>query len=120
MRLVRPEQFGRPSPLLQAMQVIDTNDMAGFFSVLAGTERSQAASMVLGPDQSTGGPQNAHPRSDQWLYVIDGTGTATVDGDEYELTPGVLVCIEAGETHEITAGADAALETINVYAPPEY
>ena len=102
------------------MQVIDTNDMAGFFSVLAGTERSQAASMVLDAGQSTGGPQNAHPSSDQWLYVIDGTGSATVEDDEYELSPGLLVCIEAGETHEITADENEPLETINVYAPPEY
>ena len=102
------------------MHVIDTNDMASFFSVLAGTDRSQAASMVLDAGQSTGGPTNAHPRSDQWLYVIDGTGTASVEDNDHELAPGLLICIEAGETHEITADEEGPLETINIYAPPEY
>ena len=102
------------------MQQIDTSDMGGFFDVVGGTDRSQAATMVLGPGQSTGGPTNAHPRSDQWLYVVEGTGTATVEGEDHRLEAELLVCIEAGETHEITADADATLETISIYAPPEY
>lgn len=102
------------------MQRFDTTDADGFFDVLGGTDRSQAATMTLAPGQSTGGPENAHDASDQWLYVVSGTGTATVEGESYELRDGTLVLIEAGETHEITGDGDAPLETINVYAPPEY
>lgn len=39
------------------------------FEVIAGNARSQAAIMVLTPDTSTGGPDNKHEESDQWLYV---------------------------------------------------
>lgn len=102
------------------MQQFDTTDADGFFDVVGGTERSQAASMTLGPGWSTGGPRNAHAASDQWLYVVSGTGTATIEGEKYELQTGTLLLIEAGETHEITNDGDQALKTINVYAPPEY
>jgi len=91
------------------------------FKVLAGTGRSQVAVMVLGPNESTGGPDNKHERSDQWLYVLAGEGTATVAGQQIDLGPGSLLLIEAGETHEITnTSSQRPLETINIYAPPEY
>jgi mannose-6-phosphate isomerase-like protein (cupin superfamily) len=102
------------------MERIDTTRMAGFFDVVGGTERSQAATMVLAPGQSTGGPDNAHAASDQWLYVAAGEGTATVDGDEIDLGAGTLLLVEPGETHEIENTGAEPLETINVYAPPEY
>jgi mannose-6-phosphate isomerase-like protein (cupin superfamily) len=102
------------------MRLVDTTDAGGFFDVVAGTDRSQAATMTLAPGRSTGGPENAHARSDQWLYVVSGTGTATVEGEDHDLAPGRLVLIEPGETHEITNTGDQPLETVNVYAPPEY
>lgn len=88
--------------------------------VLGGTARSQAAAMTLPPGESTGGPDNVHQGSDQWLYVVSGSGEATVDGRDVRLSPGDLLLIAAGETHDIRAGADAPLVTVNVYAPPEY
>lgn len=91
----------------------------GSFDVLGGTSRSQAAAMTLGPGERTGGPENAHADSDQWLYVVSGSGEATVAGDRVELAEGDLLLIAAGETHEIRAGSEA-LVTVNVYAPPEY
>ena len=102
------------------MQRFDTTDANGFFDVLGGTERSQAATMTLAPGQSTGGPTNAHGASDQWLYVVSGSGTATVEGESCDLRAGTFVLIEAGETHEIVNDGDEPLETVNVYAPPEY
>lgn len=90
------------------------------FEVLASTSRSQAAVMVLAPGESTGGPDNKHPDSDQWLYVVSGVGRATINGQIVHLQPGTLLLIEAGEGHEIANASDAPLETINFYAPPEY
>lgn len=102
------------------MRKIHIPDRSGFFDIVAGTGRSQAATMTLDPGRSTGGPENRHPDSDQWLYVVSGRGRATVDGEAIEIGPGDLLLIEAGETHEIAAGEDEPLETINVYAPPAY
>lgn len=102
------------------MRRIDTTAVSGFFDVVGGTERSQAATMVLAPGQSTGGPSNAHAASDQWLYVVSGSGTATIEGESVDLEAGTLVLVEPGETHEITNTGTEPLETVNVYAPPEY
>ena len=90
------------------------------FRVVAGSDRSQAAEMALPPGGSTGGPDNRHDTADQWVFVVSGTGTAVVDDSEYELSPGTLLLIEAGEAHELRSAADEALATLNIYAPPEY
>jgi len=101
------------------MQQYDTTAATGFFDLLGGTGRSQAATVTLGPGQSTGAPENAHDASDQWLYVVS-TGTATVEAETHDLRAGSLVLLEAGETHEITNDGTEPLATINVYAPPAY
>jgi mannose-6-phosphate isomerase-like protein (cupin superfamily) len=102
------------------MRRIDTAGAAAFFDVVGSTERSQAATMALDPGGSTGGPSNAHAASDQWLYVVAGEGTAVIEGESHDLRPGTLLLVEPGETHEIRNTGSEPLETINVYAPPEY
>jgi mannose-6-phosphate isomerase-like protein (cupin superfamily) len=91
-----------------------------FFRVVGGTARSQAATMVLEPGRSTGGDDNEHRESDQWLYVISGAGEAVVGGRTCALEAGTLLLIEAGEPHEIRNPGAAPLVTVNVYAPPAY
>lgn len=90
------------------------------FAVVFGNELSQAAVMVLQPDETTGGPENRHRGSDQWLYVIAGQGSAIIEGQQHRLRPGALVLIEKGESHEIRNEGDAALQTLNFYAPPAF
>ena len=93
---------------------------AGDFSVITGNARSQAAVMILAVGDSTGGPENRHRGSDQWLYVAAGEGSATIDGQIHVLTPGTLLLIEHGETHEIRNEGDEPLQTLNFYVPPAY
>ena len=102
------------------MKHIATKGTKSFFKVVGETSRSQGATMVLAPGQSTGGEDNVHERQDQWLYVVSGTGRATVEGRTAKLAAGSLLLIEAGETHEITNTGRRPLVTINVYAPPAY
>ena len=90
------------------------------FRILATTDRGQAATMVLEAREATGGPHNKHRESDQWLYVISGEGRAIVGEKETDLQSGTLLLVEAGETHEIVNTSDRPLETLNIYAPPEY
>lgn len=101
------------------MEVMRTKSGSGF-ELLARTERGEAATMVRGPGRSTGGPNNRHEGSDQWLYVISGEGTAVVAGEELRLEAGSLLLIEAGEAHEISNPGDVPLETFSIYAPPAY
>ena len=66
-----------------------------------------AATMVLAPGESEGGPDNFHPASDQWTFVVSGTGVAIVDGAEQALAPGVLLRIEqiSGGSLHVQQGA---------------
>lgn len=102
------------------MRTVDLSQVPDGFHVVAESGRSQAATMVLAPREQTGGPTNRHEGSDQWLFVLSGTGRATVAGEEIRLYPGLLLLIEAGETHELQSDAETALRTVNIYAPPEY
>ena len=90
------------------------------FVVIGTTNRSQAATMVLAPGDSEGGQENRHDNTDQWVYVIAGTGMAVVNGKQVELHPGTLLLIEAGENHELVNTGFKPLEMLDFYAPPEY
>ncbi len=102
------------------MKLVQTTRATGFFKVVGGTARSQGATMILRPGQSTGGADNVHEQSDQWLYVVSGVGEATVDGREVDLESGALPLIEAGEPHEIRNTGKAPMVTISIYTPPAY
>lgn len=93
---------------------------ASGFDVVLKTPRSEAATMVLDIGESTGGPDNNHPKSDQWMFVTEGAGEIIIEGKTTELKPGRLVLIEAGETHEVKNTGKIYLKTLNVYAPCAY
>jgi mannose-6-phosphate isomerase-like protein (cupin superfamily) len=76
--------------------------------------------MVLAAGDREGGPDNRHRGSDQWLYVVSGTGAATVNGKRSPLAAGTLLLIERGEAHEIRNTGRAPLRTLNFYVPPAY
>ena len=102
------------------MRAVNLTEMPDGFMVLAGNDRSQAATMVLQSHEQTGGPDNRHAESDQWMLVLSGTGRAVVAGEEVRLRPGLMLLIEAGETHEIRSDSAVALRTVNIYSPPAY
>ncbi|MDS0261652.1 cupin domain-containing protein [Haloarcula sp. S1CR25-12] len=89
-----------------------------YFEVAMATEEAQAAEMTVEPGRSVGGPENYHADSDQWLFVVSGTGVATVDGADERIDAGDLLRIEAGERHGIENDGDEPLETVNFYTPP--
>ena len=95
-------------------------ELRSHFNVVLETDTAQAAQMSLAPGESTGGPDNRHESSDQWLFVVSGTGEAVVDGETVALEPNDLLLIEAGEAHEIRCTAAEPLRTLNLYVPPEY
>ncbi len=90
------------------------------FRVVERAEGSQAATMTLAPGTSTGGPENTHDASDQWLFVTEGEGEAVVEEETLRLRPGTLLLIEKGEAHEIRSTGAGPLRTLNLYVPPAY
>jgi len=93
-------------------------DFDRYFEVVMETDEAQAAEMTVEPGRSVGGPENYHADSDQWLFVVSGTGLVTVDSDTQRVAAGDLVRIEAGERHGIENDGDEPLETVNFYTPP--
>ena len=103
------------------MKHIDTKRHRGFFKPLLQSSSVQSAIMVLKPGQSSSDEvENEHPKSEQWLFVIDGSGTARVGQRSIHLKPGSLLLIEKKEPHKVTNTGKSPMVTLNFYAPPAY
>lgn len=76
--------------------------------------------MVLPTGDAEGDPNNRHHGADQWLFVVAGKGTATVNGKRHALKAGTLLLIERDDRHEIKNTGRSALRTLNFYVPPAY
>jgi len=90
------------------------------FRVAIGNRRSQAAEMVIAPGKAEGDPDNRHRGADQWLYILSGSGLATVNDKRYPLRAGMLMLIERGDRHEVRNTGRGMLKTLNFYVPPAY
>jgi len=90
------------------------------FRVVFDNTRAQAAEMVIARGDAEGGCGNRHVGADQWLFVVSGSGSATISGKRHALKRGVLLLIERGETHEIRNDGRSLLRTLNIYTPPAY
>ncbi|HEY1139133.1 MAG TPA: cupin domain-containing protein [Lysobacter sp.] len=90
------------------------------FRVAFEVRKAQAAEMVIPPGGSEGGADNRHRGADQWLFVVSGTGVATVEGKRVQLKAGTLLVIEKGERHEVRNTGRTLLKTLNFYYPPAF
>ena len=108
------------------MKRISSGKYRGKFEVLFASRSVQAAMMTLRPgDTSDDELRNEHPRSEQWLYVIAGSGRVRVASvakriRTQRLSAGDVLLIEKGERHQIENTGKHALRTVNFYAPPAY
>ena len=90
------------------------------FKPLLNTPTLQAASMTLRPGQVSGEFGDEHPKSEQWLYVISGSGAAIGKKTRVAIKEGSLIVIRRNEPHQIKNTGRKPLITINFYAPPAY
>lgn len=90
------------------------------FRVAFEVRKAQAAEMVIAPGGSEGGANNRHRGADQWLFVLSGSGVATVEGKRVPLKAGTLLVIEKGERHEVRNTGRTLLKTLNFYYPPAF
>src|SRR5207247_868095 len=92
-----------------------------FFKVLHSTSDAQVAMMTLKPGQSTTDePVNEHPRCEQWMFILCGTGRAITDKRRITLKTNSLLVIDKGEAHQITNTGKSPMATLNLYCPPAY
>jgi mannose-6-phosphate isomerase-like protein (cupin superfamily) len=90
------------------------------FRVAVGNARAQAAEMVIPPGDAEGSWHNRHDGADQYLFVVSGTGIATINKRRHGLKAGTVILIEHGDTHEIRNTGRSYLRTLNFYSPPAY
>lgn len=108
------------------MKHIKTGLNRGQFDLLVATRGAQAAKMTLRPGATSDDePSNEHPRCEQWLFVISGTGEALIGKRRsalrrVKLAAHSLLLIEKGELHQIRNTGRSSLVTINFYVPPAY
>jgi mannose-6-phosphate isomerase-like protein (cupin superfamily) len=81
----------------------------------------QAAIMSLRSGESSSNRiENEHPRAEQWLFVVSGTGVGRLGTRRVRLKKGDLILIPKKVPHQITNTGRARLVTLNLYAPPAY
>jgi mannose-6-phosphate isomerase-like protein (cupin superfamily) len=108
------------------MKHIKTGKKRGKFDLLANTRELQAAVMTLKPGSASDDePSNEHTRSEQWLFVISGSGEVRIGKRRNQLRrvkleANSLLIIEKGELHQIRNTGKCSMRTINFYAPPAY
>ena len=107
------------------MKHIRTANRQKDFIVVAMTRSAEVAIMVLQPGGcSDEEVSNEHPRSEQWLFVVSGSGTVIIQSKQrkrnIKLVPGSLLVIEKHELHQIRNTGRQMLHTINFYVPPAY
>jgi len=127
-RAARPAKHPEFKPLERAtaMKHIKTGRRRREFDVLFATRDAQAAMMTLPPGgASDGSPSNEHPRCEQWLFVLSGSGHAIIGKRRTSLrrvplAENSLLVIEKGELHQIKNASRSPLRTLNLYVPPAY
>jgi quercetin dioxygenase-like cupin family protein len=62
-------------------------------------------------------PTHRHPDGDHILYIVNGRGTITMDGERVELRPGMIVHVPKGVAHGVTAEA-GGLQFVDFAQPP--
>lgn len=63
-------------------------------------------------------PAHAHDDADEILFVREGRGTLTIEGERVALEPQTVVRIPAGTLHSFEADATAGFAAVHVYAGP--
>jgi uncharacterized cupin superfamily protein len=64
------------------------SEMTGvMLSRLTGLERTAVNLARIAPGKESF-VYHAHAREEEWLYILSGTGTAEIDGGDYEIGPG--------------------------------
>lgn len=96
------------------------------FDLLLASRSVQTAKITLPPGGATDDePSNEHPHSEQWVFILSGSGIVTIGKSRRTLRHVALgaqslLLIEKGELHQIRNNGKRPLVAITFYAPPAY
>ena len=88
-----------------------------FRQVVATGDNVQVVLMSIPPEGEIG--EETHPDNDQVLLLVEGGGSAILDGKEKPFEEGDLVLVPAGTLHNFTAGTDG-MKIVTTYSPPHH
>ncbi len=98
------------------------NKTNGRHSTLIVTKEDMGAEgFILGShtmDAGGGAPVHTHEKEAEAMYFYEGTGIATIDGEEFEITPDSVMLAPAGIPHSIRNTGTGPLKFVFVYCPP--
>lgn len=89
-----------------------------FRTVLYTGDRTQLVVMNVPGGSEIG--EETHEHVEQVLVVVEGCGTAWLDGEPRDVGPGDVVVVEPGTRHNVTNAATDPLKLFTVYAPPNH
>ena len=82
---------------------------------LLGSDKIVAEMVCYEPGQAT--PEHVHPKQDEIFYVVEGTGTMIVNGEEIPLKPTNLILVKAHEKHGVKTLPESRLVLMFIKAP---
>lgn len=93
----------------------DGSTIREFLGLATAPVRNQSlAEATVGPGQQT--ERHYHRESEEFYYVLEGTGELEVDGERTRVAPGDAILIPPGAWHQIHA--DKELRFLCCCAPP--
>lgn len=96
---------------------VETLQNDAFRKVLFTAHHSQLVVMAIQPGDDIG--KEVHDL-DQFLRIEAGTGTAVLDGQEFEVGPEWAVVVPAGTEHNLVNTGTEVLKLYTVYSPPNH
>jgi mannose-6-phosphate isomerase-like protein (cupin superfamily) len=98
------------------------NKTNGRHSTLIVTKEDMGAEgFILGchsMDPGGGAPIHTHEKESEAMFFYEGTGIATINGKEYEITPESVMLAIPGVPHSIRNTGKGPLKFVFVYCPP--
>lgn len=83
--------------------------------MLARGEEAFVAILDMEPGAAV--PENTDP-TEEYIYVLEGGGTMTMDGESFEISAGMLVFMPPGVTVSFQNG-DAPMRALQIFADPD-
>ncbi|MDR8394094.1 cupin domain-containing protein [Aliifodinibius sp. S!AR15-10] len=62
-------------------------------------------------------PAHSHPKSEELIYIITGTGKVMIEGEVGEVRPGSAILFEQGKIHMLRNTGDEEMKVICFFAP---
>lgn len=94
-----------------------TNQNTYFRQVLFTSNHAQLVVMSLKPGEEIG--MEVH-EVDQYLFFLQGTGRAILNGQESNFSPGDVYVVPNGTEHNFINSGDGEVKLYTIYAPAEH